>query len=237
MPCPCPRAVADPSGPARPARFAVAVAVAVARRGAPPHDGGGAPRRDSGVSSYGTRVCGTGWPCGSRRAVRASTCLSARRCPVAARDRGDAPSWPARRRPPRCVHPADGAGRLRIRGTLAAALLALPVVADLLVRVHERRVGDPVGPLALPVRVDGRVVGLDPGAPGVPRGVFEGRRQLLSSGHVTHLRGYGCPADRGSRDAAEVSTRHGQRGRTRLQVLEKCQESFTRCLICFTFLV
>src|SRR4051794_28400698 len=80
-----------------------------------------------------------------------------------------------------------GPGRPRVRGALAAFLLALPVVADLLVRVLERAVGDSVCPLALAVLFDGGVVRLGPCALGLLGGALEGRWQLLSSRHVTHL--------------------------------------------------
>src|SRR5438045_2803081 len=49
---------------------------------------------------------------------------------------------------------------LLVRWPLGALVLGLPVVADLLVGVLEGAVRDAVRPLAFPVLLDGRVVGL-----------------------------------------------------------------------------
>src|SRR4029079_17494353 len=89
------------------------------------------------------------------------------------------------------VHPTGGrpgpprgrrrAGRLRVGGTLA--LLGLPVVADLLVRVLEGGERGAVRPLALPVRLHGRVVRLRPGLLRLLRRAAQGGRQFLLGGH------------------------------------------------------
>src|SRR5215217_8910958 len=68
-------------------------------------------------------------------------------------------------------------GRLRVGRALA--LLGLPVVALLLERVLDGREGGAVGPLALAVGLDGAVVGLAVGAPGLGRGPLQRARQVL----------------------------------------------------------
>ena len=97
-------------------------------------------------------------------------------------------SWRSPCGPP-CRPWPPGVGR-------ALALLGLPVVALPLERVLHGRVGGAVGPLPLPVGLDGRVVGLAVGALGLGRGPLQGARQVLVAvlrhGRLLRIRSARC---------------------------------------------
>src|SRR5829696_4058698 len=105
------------------------------------------------------------------------------------------------------------AGGLAALGRLgvgrALALLGLPVVAHLLERVLQGREGGAVRPLPLAVGLDGAVVGLAVGAPGLGRRPLQGTRQVLvpvlgALGHASLL-----AVRRSACYPARPATKHG----------------------------
>ena len=85
--------------------------------------------------------------------------------------------------------------RLSVGGTIL--LLGLPAVAHLLVSVLEGRVGNPVGPLLVPVLLSGGVVGLGVGTLGLGIGFLQGTGQFIRLGLASAL-GLGNNSDPGS---------------------------------------